>query len=288
MTTPTNPNQGTIAGSLYMIIACLCFALMFTLIKLAGMRFNMHSYELTFWRVVFGLIVLGGLAWIQGRDFTTIYPKQHFWRSFAGTLALVMNFYAVIHLPLATASTLNNTSALFLALLSFIFLRQRLSILAWTSLVLGFFGVILLLRPALMGVDMLPLLIGLASGVLSGYAYLQVRELSLLGEPVWRIVFYFSLLASIMTGAVSWWVGFTPLNSGIVSYVLGIGMTALIGQLMMTYAYQVGRKFVVATLSYLTVAMTVVLGVWVFGDELDMFTLLGIAIIATAGILSGR
>lgn len=287
MSNPTNPNQGSFFGSFYMVIACLCFALMLVFIKLAGQKFAMHTYEITFWRVFFALVVLGGFSWIKGRDFRTNYPKEHFWRSFAGSVALLMNFYVVLHLPLATASTLQNTSSIFLGLLSIIILKQKPSFVSWLSLIMGFVGVLILLKPSA-GNDMIAMLIGLASGAISGYAYLQVRELSLLGEPAWRIVFYFSLLSTIISGVLAWYFGFHTISLDSLPYILGIGVSALLGQLLMTYAYQVGQKFVVATLSYLGVAFAILFGAMIFGERLDMFSLIGIVIIALSGILSGR
>lgn len=284
-------NQGTdtgsILGSLYMVLAALCFALMLVFIKLAGQKFAMNSYEITFWRVAFSLVLLGGFSFIKGRDFRTRYPKAHFWRSLAGSVALLMNFYVVLHLPLATASTLQNTSALFLGLFSIIILKQTPSKSTWVALVLGFVGVITLLNPSASG-DTFAMVIGLASGAISGYAYLQVRELSLLGEPAWRIVFYFSLLSTIIAGALAWYAGFSPITWENLPHIVGVGVMALAGQLLMTYAYQVGRKFVVATLSYLVIVFAVLFDIVLFDEMLSLQVLIGIGVIIVSGILSSR
>lgn len=287
MSNPTNPIQGSFFGSFYMVLASLAFALMLVFIKLSGQKFGMNTYEITFWRVSFALVLLGGFSWLKGRSFRTNYPKEHFWRSLAGSIALLMNFYVVLHLPLATASTLQNTSAIFLGLLSIIILKQKPSLMAWLSLILGFIGVVILLKPATGG-DTFAMLIGLASGAISGYAYLQVRELSLLGEPAWRIVFYFSLLSTIIAGLLALYFGFSPATLANLPYIIGIGVTALAGQLLMTYAYQVGQKFVVATLSYMTVVFALLFGVWLFGERLDWVSLLGIGVIVASGMLSGK
>lgn len=287
MSNPTNPIQGSFFGSFYMVLASLAFALMLVFIKLSGQKFGMNTYEITFWRVSFALVLLGGFSWLKGRSFRTNYPKEHFWRSLAGSIALLMNFYVVLHLPLATASTLQNTSAIFLGLLSIIILKQKPSLMAWLSLILGFIGVVILLKPATGG-DTFAMLIGLASGAISGYAYLQVRELSLLGEPAWRIVFYFSLLSTIIAGLLALYFGFSPVTLANLPYIIGIGVTALAGQLLMTYAYQVGQKFVVATLSYMTVVFALLFGVWLFGERLDWVSLLGIGVIVASGIISAK
>ncbi|WP_066803670.1 DMT family transporter [Moraxella oblonga] len=287
MSNPTNPSQGSFFGSFYMVIACLCFALMLVFVKLVGQKFAMHTYEITFWRVLFSFVVLGGFSWIKGRDFRTAYPKEHFWRSLAGSVALLMNFYVAIHLPLATASVLQNTSSIFLGILSIIILKQKPTPMNWVSLGLGFLGVVVLLKPTASG-DLFAMLMGLTSGAISGYAYLQVRELSLLGEPAWRIVFYLSLLSTLISGFLAFYVGFTPINLTNLPHLIAIGMTALAGQLLMTYAYQVGQKFVVAVLNYLGVVFAMGLGVMLFGEKLDTFSLLGIAIIVASGILSAK
>ena len=287
MSNPTNPIQGSFFGSFYMVLASLAFALMLVFIKLSGQKFGMNTYEITFWRVSFALVLLGGFSWLKGRSFRTNYPKEHFWRSLAGSIALLMNFYVVLHLPLATASTLQNTSAIFLGLLSIIILKQKPSLMAWLSLILGFIGVVILLKPTTGG-DTFAMLIGLASGAISGYAYLQVRELSLLGEPAWRIVFYFSLLSTIIAGLLALYFGFSPVTLANLPYIIGIGVTALAGQLLMTYAYQVGQKFVVATLSYMTVVFALLFGVWLFGERLDWVSLLGIGVIVASGIISTK
>lgn len=270
-----------------MVLASLSFALMLVFIKFCGQKFAMNTYEITFWRVVFSLVVLGGYSWLKGRDFKTNYPKEHFWRSFAGSVALIINFYVVLHLPLATASTLQNTSAIFLGLLSIIILKQKPSRIAWISLILGFVGVVILLSPS-EGGNVFAMALGLLSGAISGYAYLQVRELSLLGEPAWRIVFYFSVVSTIMAGILAGYFGFSPITLDSLPYIVGVGMTALLGQLLMTYAYQVGQKFVVATLSYMTVVFALMFGMMFFDETLDMISLAGIVIIMASGILSGK
>lgn len=287
MSNPTNPNQGSFFGSFYMVLSSLAFALMLVFIKLSGQKFGMNTYELTFWRVSFALVLLGGFSWLKGRGFRTNYPKEHFWRSLAGSVALLMNFYVVLHLPLATASTLQNTSAIFLGLLSIIILKQKPSLMAWLSLILGFIGVVILLKPTTGG-DTFAMLIGLASGAISGYAYLQVRELSLLGEPAWRIVFYFSLLSTLTSGVLALYFGFSPVTLSNLPYIISIGATALLGQLLLTYAYQVGQKFVVATLSYLGVVFAIVFGAWLFGERLDALSLVGIGVIVASGIISAK
>lgn len=281
-------NQGTFLGSLWMVVGAVCFALMGIFVKKAEIHFGFHAYELVFWRVLVATVVLGAHILATGKSLKTAYFGAHFWRSAAGTLSLLMFFYGIVHLPLATAVTFSYTSAIFLAILSVVILKERPSALTWLALILGLFGIGLILQPSILNNGVLPSMIGLASGVTAGYAYLQVRELSLLGEPSWRIVFYFSLIALIGSGLASAWVGWTPLTRDVLPMLLGIGVLAMVGQLAMTHAYKVGKKFMVASLSYLVVVISTLYGVVYLAEPISALAMMGIALVIVSGVLAGK
>lgn len=278
---------GSYLGSLWMVVAAICFSVMGVLIKISAERFTMHEYEMSFWRMGFATLVLGGHALLTHKDFRTVYPKAHFGRSVVGGISVMMFFYGLTHLPLATAITFNYTSAIFLAILSVIILKQHPNPLTWFALALGFVGIVLLLQPSITHGGILPTLLGLLGGAMAGYAYLQVRELSLLGEPSWRIVFYFSLVAAILSAIATTFKGWSVVTPKMLPYVIGIGLSALVAQLAMTHAYKVGRKFMVAALGYLTVVLSTLYGVWIFDEPLGTWSVLGIGMIVLSGVLSG-
>lgn len=272
-------------GSGWMIIAAAVFALMGALVKKAGSDFGFGFNELVFWRTAFGLLVLGGLALWQKKDFRTPHWRAHIGRGVAGTLGLLLFFYAISRLPLATAVTLNYTSSLFLALLSFLFLKERIAANMLAGLFVGFIGIIILLRPTFAAGQELAGLIGLSAGLAAGWAYLQVRELSLLGEPGWRVVFYFCLVATVISGLLASLEGWHAPSTDSLPYLLGIGLTATVAQLCLTRAYRVGRKFTVASLSYLTVVFSTLLGIGWLGDDIGGQEILGMLVIVVAGLI---
>ena len=253
-------------GSAWMVIAALGFTVMNLSIKAASTQFGFSSGELVFWRMLVSTLFLGIMAKAQGNTFSTPYWKTHLNRSVIGTLAMMCTFYSVMHLPLATGVTLNYTSSIWLAIFSFFILKERITFYTQAILVMGFIGVILLLNPSFQGGQEFAALVSLAGGAMSGWAYLQVRELSLLGEPGWRVVFYLSLTGLIMGAVWSTITGWHPLTVSSLPYLAGIGISAMIAQLAMTRAYKVGKKFTVASLSYLTVVFSALSGVLLFGD----------------------
>ena len=182
--------------------------------------------------------------------------------------------------------TLNYTSSIWLAIFSFFILKERITLYTQAILIMGFIGVILLLNPSFQGGQEFAALISLAGGAMSGWAYLQVRELSLLGEPGWRVVFYLSLTGLIMGAVWSTITGWHPLTVSSLPYLAGIGISAMIAQLAMTRAYKVGKKFTVASLSYLTVVFSALSGVLLFGDKITWQEAAGMVIIVAGGVFS--
>ncbi len=272
-------------GSGWMVISAALFALMGAFAKAAGSRFGFSFNELVFWRMLFGLFAIGLPEWWRGHAFRTPYLKSHLNRSITGSVALLLSFYAITHLPLATAVTLNYTSSLFLALLSFLLLKEKIVPMMLAALLMGFGGIIILLQPSLGSGQQLAALIGLASGLGAGWAYLQVRELSLLGEPSWRVVFYFCCVATAMSGAMACIQGWHPPAPSALPYLLGLGLSGTLAQLAMTRAYQVGRKLTVASLSYLTVVFSTLLGIFWLGDSTSWHEIIGMLVIVCAGVL---
>ena len=284
--TQTNIDVTDPLGSGWMIIAAAMFALMGALVKHTSSEFQFGANELVFWRTLFSVLVLGSISLVKREQFATPYFKEHISRGIAGTLGMVLFFYGITHLPLATAVTLNYTSPIFLALLSFFVLKEKISLYTQAMLVLGFMGIVVLLRPTFAAGQEIDGLISLSAGLCAGWAYLKVRELSLLGEPGWRVVLYFSVVATIMTAILATFDGWTPVTLSSLPYLLALGLTAMIGQLNLTRAYKVGQKFTVASLSYLTVVFSTLAGVLWLGDVINWQEILGMSIIMVSGILS--
>ncbi|ULJ63232.1 DMT family transporter [Wielerella bovis] len=285
MLQPTNIPKDPL-GSAWIIVAAFFFTLMGVLVKQAGTQFNMTHYELVFWRVLLAVIVLAAQARWRGHSLKTPYLKEHFERGITGSISLLLFFYGLTHLPLATAITLNYTSALFLALFSIILLHEKPSAKMWFGLLFGLAGIVVLLQPAFSSGMAMQTVIALGSGVFAGYAYLQVRELSQAGEPAWRVVFYFSLMSGVIAAVFATFHGWHLPTLSSIPILLGIGITAMFAQLAMTRAYHVGRKFTVASLSYLAVVFSA-LYAWLFaGEPLGWLEILGMVMIIVAGVVS--
>jgi drug/metabolite transporter (DMT)-like permease len=197
-------------------------------------------------------------------------------------------FYAITGLPLATAMTLNYMSSVWMALFlvggAVLVGGQRLDPRLVIAVLTGFVGVVLVLRPTVEQQQLWHGLIGLLSGVLAAMAYLQVTTLGRIGEPEERVVFYFSVGG--MVGGGLWMLvqGAAPHTSIGAGLLLAIGLLAVIAQMLMTRAYRIGRTLSNASLQYLGIAHSFVLGVILFNDPVTVSAVAGMVLIVAAGL----
>ena len=272
--------------SLWMLLASFLFAVMASTVKLASP--DLGTFTMVAWRGLFGVVLLGGWSLARGRSMRTDYFASHMARSGAGTLALAMWMYALVYLPLSTGTTLNYTSPLWMALLlsiAALIKGERIEYKLIAVCLVGFAGVVQVLQPEFHASDVLPAALGLASGLLSAVAYIQIKQLSNLKEPEWRVVFYFSLF-NLVFGVTGHLLFEEPdvytVRSALCA--VGCGLSATIAQIAMTRSYGSGNLLVSSILSFSGIVFASLIGITVFDDPVQLTTYLGIALIIAAGV----
>lgn len=287
-----------------MVLGALIFATMGVCVKIASAWFS--SAELVFYRGLIGIVFLWLLARNRGVSLATRYPGMHAWRSLVGVFSLGAWFYAIAHMPLATAVTLNYMSSVWIAA----FLVGG-ALLAWVpvpgrdgrvarpplqgplvlTVLVGFGGVVLMLKPTVSDNQGFAGLVGLLSGLTAAFAYMQVVALSRVGEPEARTVFYFAVGSAAAGGLVTLFGNATPWDQWTwrhAIWLLPVGVLAALGQLCMTRAYasatsQAGT-LVVANLQYSGIVFAAVYSVVLFGDRIDVAGWAGMVLIVGSGI----
>jgi len=273
-------------GSLWMLVAAFFFAIMGTLVKIGGETFS--SPELVFYRSFFGLVFIFVLARRQNLQLKTPVLGKQLTRSILGFVSLVMFFYAISQLPLATAITLNYTSPLFMAMFAPFMLRERPRPILIVAIILGFLGVTLLLKPSLHADELIAGTIGLLSGLTAGIVYVHVTQLARAGEPDWRTVFYFTLVCTIGAGLWMLLHHFNPLSWYDIPLLLGLGASATIAQFAMTRAYRTGNHLVVGSLAYTTVLIASIFGILLWNETLSADRWIAVILIILGGLVSIR
>ena len=287
-----------------MVLGAFLFATMSVVVKVASAWFN--SGEMVLGRGLIGIVFLWFLARNRGVSMATRYPGMHAWRSTIGVVSLGAWFYAIAHMPLATAVTLNYMSSVWIAaflvggaLLAWVPVPGRdgrierpplQGTLALTVLA-GFVGVVLMLKPTVSGSDGFAGMLGLLSGVTAAFAYMQVVALSRIGEPELRTVFYFAVGSAVAGAFATAATGFSGGSSWTwqhALWLLPIGLLAALGQLCMTRAYATAKTqagtLVVANLQYSGIIFAALYSVVLFDDRIDAAGWTGMALIIVSGI----
>lgn len=272
-----------------MVLGAFFFATMAVGIKIASGSFN--TFELVFYRGVVSVIFMSVVLRTRRISIRSPVPLMHAWRSLIGVSSLGAWFYAIAHLPLATAMTLNYMSGVWVA--AFIVggavmygKAERQGPLMATVLA-GFAGVVMMLRPTLEQNQLFAGLIGLLSGLGAALAYMQVTALGKAGEPEGRTVFYFSV-GSALAGLVGIsFTGLTPWSTvhwQAAVWLIPIGVLASLGQWCMTRAYSRGSTLLVANLQYSGIVFAAFYSLVLFGDQIALLGWAGMALIVASGL----
>lgn len=268
--------------SLWMLVASLAFAVMGALVKAGAAQHS--TVELVFYRGLFGVVAIGAFVLATGRSLRTPHAHIHVGRGVSGVVSLLMWFYAIATLPLAMATTLNYTSPMFVAALSALLYKRRDERALGATIALGFVGIVLVLRPTFAADQIVAGLAGAGSGFLAAVAYLSVRRLGELGEPEWRVVFYFSLLMTVACGAWLAVAGAHLPTWADVPVLAGIGASATTAQLALTRAYSRGKTLLTSNLAYATVLLSALLGLVFWKETLPSLAWGGIALVIASGV----
>jgi drug/metabolite transporter (DMT)-like permease len=280
---PLNDRTALWTGALFIVTGELMFASMGVAIRVAAMELPNES--IVFFRNLLGLLILA--PWLLGRGLDglrTRVPHLHLLRGVAGVSAMYCFFYAIAHMPLADAMLLKLTAPLFIPLVALVWLREEVTPRVWLALGIGFAGVIVVLRP---GADIPPVaLIALLGGFFAAIAKVTVRRLAR-SEPSLRIVFYFALIAALISTVPMTWAWQTPTLTAFL-WLVAVAAFATLGQLCLTRGLALAPAARMGAFGYFAVVFGALYG-WVFWNEpLLWWTVAGSALILLAGLLAGR
>jgi S-adenosylmethionine uptake transporter len=278
-----------------MLFAAFVFSIMGACIKLASSLYS--TSEIVMYRGAIGMVIMSALILYNRDSFRTSFPWHHIWRGILGVTAMWMWFFAISKLPLATGMTLNYMSSIWIAAIlcagALLFRKKQPAWGMVVAIAMGFVGVVLLLRPTIQADQWVAGLVALGSGMLSALAYLQVRQLGLLGETEARVVFYLSTVGTV-TGLLGTCYGGGGASGSLQGWhahggrglvlILAIGICASVAQVAMTRAYRLGNTLVTANLQYTGILFSSFWGVVLWGDILNWSAWLGIAVILASGL----
>ncbi len=266
-------------AALLMLASTVFFALMAVLIRIAS--HTMTTFEIAFFRNLFGLLALLPVLMHNRSALRTRQLPRYLVRSAIGIGSMLAGFWAIGHLPLSQAISLSYSTPLFVTIAAVIWLGERVRARRWAAVIVGFIGVLLIVRPGSSAFTSAALVAVLAA-VLSSVVAIQIKQLSRV-DPADTIVFYtyvFWVPLSLLPALWHWqW----PHGSGWL-WLACIGLFGTGGQLLWTRALKLGDVSALTPISFMQLPIVAVFGWFLFDEGLDHWTVLGATIIFVANV----
>lgn len=271
--------------SLWMLVACAMFAFMGASVKFAA-DYEANMPQIIFFRGLPSVVLIYIWAVYYKRRLRPKSWKVHLVRNGFGISAMWLGFVALSMLPLSTAVSLNYTAPLFIGFWMLLFGGTQRDPVRILAVLVGFMGVLAVLRPSLNAHEAPYALLGLLSGMCAAVAMMQIRQLGRMGESEWRTVLIFSCFVCITGGVGLTVLGWPALNWQAYAALLSVGLSGLFGQLAMTRAFGSGSTLLTAVLQYATIIFAAVLGIVLWQTIPDLIAWAGMALIIFSGLIS--
>ncbi len=270
-------------GAVYMILSVLFFSFMDILIKVTD---EYDVGQIMFFRALFGLVPIFFL--IPKNRMKNFYKtkniKLHFYRSFFGAIAMAAIFIGLRNLQLAEVTALAFSGPLWVVLFSMFFLSEKIRLKRWIAVGLGFIGVIIISKPGFDNLNfyyIYPIIFCIGFAGVS----ILIRKLTLAGESVWLIAFYFSLvsgLGGLLTIPFGVWK--MPSTYDFILLIL-IGLLGGIVNLLLTQSYKLAEVTLTTPLKYLSLVIAIIFGFYFFEEIPSIYTLSGAALIVVSSAI---
>jgi len=272
-----------VRGALWMLASALGFTVMTTLIKFLGEDYPAALQ--TFYRQAAGFAVLLPVIVRQrSAAYATTRPGILFFRSAAGTIALILSFYAFQKLPLADANALSFTRTLWLVPLAALVVREPIGPLRIAAAVVGFLGVLLMIRPGADGFAMgLPALAMLASSFLFALTITGMKVMTRDHSPTVLLVWAMTLgLIFSIPGAILTWRWPAPVD---LALLCAMGVMGTATQACYIKGMQVGDAAAMAPIDYTRLVFAAAAGLLLFGEVPTVWTLAGAGVVVASTLL---
>ncbi len=269
-------------GTLLIVLAFFSVAVMSAFGKAAA---DVPTGMIVLFQNGISLVLLLPWALRQGTtDIRTTRLPMHMVRAISGLLSQALFFIAVKEIKLVDAVLLVNAAPLFIPLVVLVWLKTRITPMVIMSLVIGFVGVLLILKPSAALLANPAALLATAAALFSAIALVTVNRLSATDRPD-TILFYYFLISTLAAApfAIAGWR--TPVGIEW-AYLAGIGVFMALSQLFIILAYQQSTAERLAPFNYSVVVFSGLIGWLIWHNVPDLVALLGIVLVCVGGILS--
>lgn len=271
-----------ISGVQSMLLAGIFFAMMNVSVKFVP---HIPAVEIIVFRSIFSLVfsfvVLKQLKVpVFGNDKLGLII-----RGVVGSISLILFFYTLQRIPLASAVTIQYLSPIFTTILGVFILKEHVRPIQYIFFAMAFVGAVVI-QGLDARVDSFSVVLGLISALASGVAYIMIRKLKNSEHPL-VIIFYFPLVTLPVALLITYFDWVTPIGWDWL-ILLWIGICTQFAQYFMTIAYQTGNVSKVSSLSYMGVLYALIFGFFLFGETFDLMSYLGMGLVVIGILLNLR
>lgn len=280
-----------VLGVMLKVLSALVFTGMVVIIKVVGVRIPVG--ETLFARTFFGLFPVLALVAARGQLRTALKTERllgHFFRSVIGVCAMSFWFASLSYLPLPDATAISYSAPLMTVVFAAILLGEKVHAYRWTSVIIGFGGMLLIMSPHLgdFGGDggtsaQLGVFFAVGAALCMSLAMIFVRSLTQVGEDTGTIVIYFTATAallSLLTLPFGWAMP-SPEDAALLALM---GLLGGIGQILLTESYRYADASTIAPFDYTTLIWALIVGWLMFSEVPDWPVFAGSAIVIAAGL----
>lgn len=273
-------------GILLIIGAAVGFAFMNLFVNISG---DLPVFQKAFFRNLIACLIssVGILKNVSVLKTARGNVSGILYRSFFGLLGVILNFYAISELSsISDASLLNKLSPFFAMIFSIIILKEKAKKVEWFIVMLAFVGAVFVIKPS-MSPEVVPALAGAFGGMCAGLAYTFVRKVTTNGTDGSVVVFAFSFLSTIALLPLAI-LEFKPMSGMQLFYLIMAGVSAAVGQYCITFAYKFAPAKEISVFDYTQVIFAAVLGYFILGQTIDVYSVIGYIIIISAAVIRWR
>lgn len=276
-----SPNNNILIAIGLLMLSAFLFSIMGVCIRYAS--YTLDNYTIVFFRNFVGIFIFLPLIFNKGIGFfKTQKLWMHTWRAVVGLTAMYGFFYAIAHLKLSNAMVFTYSSPIFIPLIAWLFLKEKITLSMLIAAGLGLFGVICVAKPD-SGMFNQISMIGLSASFLAAMAFVTVRALTST-EPPERIVFYFCFIGTLISAIPMFWM-IRPYTVKELAFLIGAGLLANISQMFMSYAYKLAPAGQIGPVNYIAIIFAGTWGFLFWGEIPDHYSLIGFGFILVAIIL---
>ena len=267
-----------------MTLASVFFGVMAITIRYASHQ--LHPFEVAFFRNVFGLLFALPILYRTGLGvLRTNRLPLYFMRCAIGLVSMLAGFWAIAHLPLAQAIALSYSTPLFVTIFAVFALGEVVRVRRWTAVLVGFVGILIIVRPSA-DTFTAGALVALLAAVMSATVSISIKFLSRT-ESSDAIVLYTTLIWAPLSLVPALFVWEAPTLASW-CWVALAGLLGTAGHMAWTRALRLGDVSALTPINYVQLPIVALLAYLLFDEALDRYTALGSAVIFLANFYIAR